>query len=196
MNYLPEELAHLLINARLSQARQRQLAGAAKNGRLETRGAAQPVVPGGWLGWLLRRRPVGDQSPTVASPQPGWRRLESILDRVAERIVERGTRTEAPTLCAMSAATRHLSPGAAAALVDWDGSEPARLRAFGIVHGVVLRDLGARACSRLLDELTGTAQPEARALSAVEPACVTATAGHSAAHQAAGRPGESRGEAA
>ena len=35
-------------------------------------------------------------------------------------------------------------PGAAEALVDWGGSEIARLRAFGIVHGVVVRDLGSR----------------------------------------------------
>jgi hypothetical protein len=62
------------------------------------------------------------------------------------------------TLGAMSAATAHLSPGAAAALVDWEGSEPARLRAFGVVHGVVLREVNAHGRSRLLAQLTDTAQ--------------------------------------
>ncbi len=117
-------------------------------------------------------------------------RLETILDRTVERIVECGTRTEAATLCAMSAATGHLSPGAAAALVDWDGSEPARLRAFGIVHGVVLRDLGARDRSRLVAQLTGTAQCEAHTVTADEPACVDS------ARRTEGSVDEGRGEAA
>lgn len=188
MNSLHDDLAHALIHARLASARQRQLAREARKGRREARRAERPVVPdGGWGRWL-RRRPVDDESPTVPTTQPGGRRLESILDQTAERIVESGTRTEAATLCAMSAATRHLSPGAAAALVDWDGSEPARLRAFGIVHGVVLRDLGARGRSRLLAQLRGTAQPNA--LTAVEPGCLASATGHSAADRAAERRGE------
>ena len=36
---------------------------------------------------------------------------------------------------------RGLCPGAAAALVDWAGPEIVRLRAFGIVHGALLREL-------------------------------------------------------
>jgi len=82
--------------------------------------------------------------------------LEAILDRTAERIVENGTRSEPTTLRAMAAATCHLCPGAAAALVDRDGSEVARLRAFGIVHGVVLRSLGDGARSRLAARLAPT----------------------------------------
>ena len=60
----------------------------------------------------------------------------------------------------MADAVRRVSPGAASALVDWDGAEIARLRAFGIVHGIVVRDLGpgerARFCATL------DAGPEAR----------------------------------
>ena len=82
--------------------------------------------------------------------------LEAILDRTAERIIESGTRCDPATLRAMAAATCHLCPGAAAALVDRDGSEIARLRAFGIVHGVVLRSLGDGARSRLAARLTPT----------------------------------------
>jgi hypothetical protein len=64
--------------------------------------------------------------------------LEDILTATMERLVEKGTACEARALEAMSAATRTLCPGAAAALVDWHGTEVARLRAFGIVHGVAL----------------------------------------------------------
>lgn len=81
--------------------------------------------------------------------------LAEILDRTAHRIVEGGTRTRSRTLQAMAAATRDVRPGAAAALVDWHGSEVARLRAFGIVHGVVLRDLPADAQQQLLRQLVG-----------------------------------------
>ena len=81
--------------------------------------------------------------------------LNMHLDRTADRIVDRGTRTEAPALVAMAEAARQLMPGASAALVDWDGSEVARLRAFGIVHGAVIRDLPSEAQARLLTRLRG-----------------------------------------
>ena len=86
--------------------------------------------------------------------------LMEILDRTAHRIVDDGTRTRSRTLEAMAAATRDLCPGAAAALVDWGGSEIARLRAFGIVHGVVLRDLLANTQHQLLRELVRAATHE------------------------------------
>ena len=79
--------------------------------------------------------------------------LMEILDRTAYCIVDDGTPTRSRTLQAMAAATRDLCPGAAAALVDWDGSEIARLRAFGILHGVVLRDLSASTQQHLLRQL-------------------------------------------
>ena len=81
--------------------------------------------------------------------------LTDILDRTAHRIVDHGTRTKSRTLQAMAAATQDMCPGAAAALVDGAGSEIARLRAFGIVHGVVLRDLPADAQRLLLSQLVG-----------------------------------------
>jgi hypothetical protein len=83
--------------------------------------------------------------------------LEDILNDVAYQVVDSGTWTESRALWAMAAATRDVCPGAAAALVDWGGSEIARLRAFGIVHGVVLRVLGPRGRLRLLEQLRGTA---------------------------------------
>lgn len=83
--------------------------------------------------------------------------LAGLLDRIAERIAENGTRTEARVLEVMSAAAQEVSPGAAAALVDWDGSEIARLRAFGIVHGAVLRLTGPCDRSWLVDQILGSA---------------------------------------
>lgn len=86
--------------------------------------------------------------------------LTDILNRTADRIVTDGTPTKSRTLEALAAATRELCPGAAAALVDWNGSEIARLRAFGIVHGVVLADLPVGARTHLMAQLTGVSAHE------------------------------------
>jgi hypothetical protein len=64
--------------------------------------------------------------------------LSTVLDGLAQTIVEQGTSIERQTLEHLSAAAQRASPGAAAALVDWSGSEAARLRAYGVVHGIVL----------------------------------------------------------
>ena len=93
-----------------------------------------------------------DTSPST--PEPAHADLARLLDEVAQRVVAHGTRTEAPVLEAMATAAHEARPGAASALVDWDGSEVARLRAFGVVHGVVL-GLGADAGSALLDRVRG-----------------------------------------
>ena len=164
MNVQYEDLARAMVEERLASAQRRQVAVQA--GR--ARSAERRAVASRWWRRLLRRRPVGDASPAVTTPGPGPVGLETMLDRTAQRIVEDGTRAESATLRAMSEATGHLSPGAAAALVDWDGSEPARLRAFGIVHGVILRDLSARDRSRLLARLIGTEQPEGHTVTAME----------------------------
>jgi hypothetical protein len=79
--------------------------------------------------------------------------LSQYLDRTVERILVDGTRAESRTLVAMAVAGRELRPGATAALIDWEGSEIARLRAFGIVHGVLVRDLPTSAQALLLSQL-------------------------------------------
>ncbi len=76
-----------------------------------------------------------------------------MLCRVAGRLVEHGTRAEAAALLALSAAAAGLAPGAAAALVDWEGSEVARLRAFGVVHGALVHGLEVEDRARLLERL-------------------------------------------
>lgn len=82
--------------------------------------------------------------------------LNELLSGTADRIVANGTQVETSTLQLMASEAQDLNPGAAAALVDWDGSEIARLRAFGIVHGVLLRELPAVAQAELLTHLLGT----------------------------------------
>lgn len=81
--------------------------------------------------------------------------LNELLDTTADRIVAYGTRTESWTLEAMASATRGRCPGAAAALVDWGATEIFRLRAFGIVHGVVLHELTSRERHDLRTEILG-----------------------------------------
>lgn len=86
--------------------------------------------------------------------------LREILDGTADRVVADGTHAESWALQMMEAAARDLCPGAAAALIDWDGSEIARLRAFGIVHGVLLRELPATAQTQLASQLVGVSAHE------------------------------------
>ena len=86
--------------------------------------------------------------------------LTEVLDRTADRIVANGTWEEAWTLHAMEAAARDLCPGAAAALIDWGGAEIARLRAFGIVHGVLLRELSTTTQTELARQLVGDVSHE------------------------------------
>ena len=97
-------------------------------------------------------------SEPLAAGSPGdvIDELSRLLGELAERIAEEGTQAERPALQAVAYATRSLSPGAAAALVDWWGSETARLRAYGLLHGVVLRALDRDDQSWLVDRLRGT----------------------------------------
>lgn len=80
--------------------------------------------------------------------------LNAVITFTAGRIVAEGTQSERRTLELMASAARPCAPGAAAALNDWDGSEIARLRAFGIVHGALLRELTANAQGELLAQLS------------------------------------------
>lgn len=89
--------------------------------------------------------------------------LNELLNRTADHIVADGTHAESLTLQAMASAVLDVNRGAATALVDWNGSEIARLRAFGIVHGVLLRELGDSARAELLTHLLGTSTAVVRA---------------------------------
>jgi hypothetical protein len=89
------------------------------------------------------------------SEPPVTDELNRLLGELAERIAVEGTQAERPALQAVAHATRWLSPGAAAALVDWWGPETARLRAYGLLHGLVLRALDRDDQSWLVDRLRG-----------------------------------------
>jgi hypothetical protein len=82
--------------------------------------------------------------------------LEHALGRVADRIAEQGTAVERGALHAVAGAARWLSPAAATALVDWTASESTRLRAYGVLQGVVLRGLDRDDHAWLLDRLQAT----------------------------------------
>lgn len=58
---------------------------------------------------------------------------QSTFDRITRNIVEHTTRAELPAFEVLARNARKIRPGAAAALVDWNGAEVVRLRAFGVV---------------------------------------------------------------
>jgi hypothetical protein len=173
MNPQSEDLARAVTNARLAAGRQQQLARLAKETRRDTRPVGRPLVRVRWWRRWSGRRVVARTPSTAAAPEHAAAGIEGILDLTAQRVVANGTRSEAPVLCAMSLAARRVSPGAAAALVDWDGPEPVRLRAFGIVHGAVLRGLDAPARQALLGQLMTITRAEAGGPVAVDPVDVS-----------------------
>jgi hypothetical protein len=82
--------------------------------------------------------------------------LERLLGEVGAHISEAGTASERLTLHEVAEAARWVAPGASAALVDWDGTETARLRAFGVLHGVAVSTMMPEDQLWLLDRLTGS----------------------------------------
>jgi hypothetical protein len=76
--------------------------------------------------------------------------VASLLDAAAYRVDEHGTPAERRLLGAVAKVSEATAPGAAAALVDWSGTEVSRLRAFGLLHAHVVRVLGGREHASLL----------------------------------------------
>jgi hypothetical protein len=97
----------------------------------------------------------------VQRDQQPVRELDALLEGVAERIVLNGATTEASALQAVADAARWAAPGAAAALVDWEATEILRLRAFGVLHSVVVEVLGDEDRWWLLDRLRNGDHPHA-----------------------------------
>jgi len=79
--------------------------------------------------------------------------LVQVLEEAAHRVADLGTSSERRLLEAMSEVAAQSAPGAAAALVDRDGTEASRLRAFGFVHTHLVQALGPREHAWLLDLL-------------------------------------------
>ena len=145
MNSLQADLARAVVHTRRAEASRRRLATEAKSPRRRT--TRTPTTTAEWPQPIPITRHSRPGAPAV---------LDALMDLVAQRIAEHGTAAEARVLELVSAAVHRTNPGAAAALVDWNGAEIARLRAFGLVHGVVVTDLGAGAQSALLDQILGT----------------------------------------
>ena len=132
--------------ARLTAARERHLAARVLRARRAERRAERagraPSVVGPAGGWRTALRSplaaVADRRPEEVAAALG-----GLLVRIAERIAEHGTGSQRPACEALQTATRWTAPGAAEALVDWEGAEVARLRAFGVLHGVAMGLLGA-----------------------------------------------------
>jgi hypothetical protein len=116
---------------------------------------------GGWWRGVRARKRVLLSTVPVSPAEDVAVELARLLEGVADRVSESGTESEREALQAVSDATRVGAPGAAEALVDWEGTEAARLRAFGILHGVVLHVLGPEDCAWLLDRLRRLGDPQA-----------------------------------
>ena len=145
MNSLQADLARAVVDTRRAEASRRRLATGAKRPRRRT--TRTPTTTTQWPQPIPITRRSRPGEPAV---------LDALMDLVAQRIAEHGTAAEARVLEPVAAAVQRTNPGAAAALVDWNGAEIARLRAFGLVHGVVVADLSAGAQSALLDRILGT----------------------------------------
>lgn len=66
---------------------------------------------------------------------------QTTFDRIAHQIAEHGTATESHALETLASHAAATHPGAASALVDWNGSEVSRLRAYSTVVAVLQREL-------------------------------------------------------
>ncbi len=157
MDPMSEYLARAVIEARIAAAEGgRQGRRLEEERRAERRRRLRLAVTRWWQGRAARGFDLGSLALAVAAPE----RLPSaelghVLDETAHRIAERGTDAERRVLEAMADVAAPSAPGAAAALVDRDGTETARLRAFGILHSHLLEVLGPREHARLLDLLDG-----------------------------------------
>jgi hypothetical protein len=164
------DLARTMVEARHRAAREQHLVQALRRKKRLERQAVRRVVRASrprrertWLRLLWERctaSVTAGGAPTLMAvaprtPEVVAEELGRLLQDVAERIVEHGTTTERFTLEAVADSTRRLAPGAASALVDWDGTETARLHAYGILHGVVLNVLADEDRWWLLERLGG-----------------------------------------
>ncbi len=70
--------------------------------------------------------------------------VEIIHDHLGYRLAEEGTHAYRAELEELAATVKDVAPGAAAALVDWDGAEVARLRAYAVVSQTVRARVAAR----------------------------------------------------
>ena len=168
MDSLDQAVVRAVIEARLAAAGERRLAhDAARDRRAARRDRrSEPTSRRARRTWPWRRQapapgrppaPATDALRMAQTPTRGsvTDELGRLLEDLIERVAEHGTDPDRGTLDELAASTRSVAPGAAAALVDRDGSEVARLRALGVLHGVALSDLTTQQQARLLDAMRG-----------------------------------------
>ena len=122
-----------------------------KERRAERRRRRRLALERWWRAWVANGPEIGSWRLLTAAPTrdlPPSVELAQVLDEAAHRVAELGTGSERRLLEAMAEVAAESAPGAAAALVDAEGSEASRLRAFGVVHTHLLDALG-RARARL-----------------------------------------------
>ncbi|QKJ18721.1 hypothetical protein [Microbacterium hominis] len=69
--------------------------------------------------------------------------LAVVLEDLAYAVAEHGTAAHRGELEFLAVEAHDDAPAAADALVDWTANEVTRLRAFGLVHGAILRQMHA-----------------------------------------------------
>jgi hypothetical protein len=166
MDPMSEHLARTIITARLADADQRRLGRAVEDGRRAERRTRRRLAVARWRQRIAARRTAHGASHTLAMAAAAPARQPSAelagrLDAAAHRNAERGTASERPLLEAMHDVIAASAPGTAAALVDPDGSEASRLRAFGVAHTHLVDELGPCEHAWLLDVLDGGSRERA-----------------------------------
>ena len=159
MDPMSEYLVRATIDARLASAQERRPGHQIeKEERAERRRRRRLALARWWQSWVASGPEIGSWRLLAAAPTrvlPPSVELAQVLDEAAHRIAELGTGSERRLLEAMAEVAADSAPGAAAALVDQEGSETSRLRAFGLVHAHLLGALGPREHAWLLDLLDG-----------------------------------------
>ena len=152
-------LAQTMIDSLIRQASQQRLGRQVEDDRRAARRTRRRRAVARWWERLASRAPVaGSRRLAVAAATPARPpsiELAQVLEEAAHRIAEQGTSSEPLLLFAMSEVAAQSAPGAAAALVDPDGTEASRLRAFGLLHTHLLDALGPREHAWVLDLLEG-----------------------------------------
>ena len=159
MDPLSEYLARATIEARLAAAYERRPGRQIEiERRAQRRRDRRLAIARWWQRRASRRQDIPARRLAAASatpvPSPSIQ-LAHLLEAAAHRVAEQGTSSERRLLEAMAEVAAPSAPGAAAALVDVDGTETSRLRAFGVVHSHLLDALGPREHAWLLDLLDG-----------------------------------------
>jgi hypothetical protein len=157
MDAMSQYVARATIEAKLADARDRQAGRLIqKQRRAERLRRWRLAVTARWQRFVDDGPETGSWRLVAAPTRPSVTptiELAQLLDAAAHHIEQRGTAAERRLLEAMAEVVARTAPGTSAALVDPDGSEAARLRAFGVAHGHVFDVLGPREHAWLLEIL-------------------------------------------